>query len=69
MVKIRMTGTKDELEHALSLLRIAVGTHIYSESGYYRNRGATEYYRVYLECEFDKDGYKRIPDRWHTIIK
>ncbi len=54
MVKIRMTGTKDELDRALSQIRIAEGMHIFSESDYYKNRGATEYYRVYLECEFNK---------------
>ena len=69
MVKIRMTGTKYELERALSQFREAEGIHIYSESDYYKNRGATEYYRKYLECEFDNDEYKRIPDRRLTSIQ
>ena len=58
MVKIRVTGTKNELDCVLSLLREAEGIHIYSESDYYKNRGVTEYYRVYLEGEFLKEDHK-----------
>ncbi len=49
MIKIRLEGTLDELAEALPRLRDTY--HILSESKPYKNRGQSEYYRLYVDAE------------------
>ena len=53
MVKVRITGTKKDIEDAVVFLRTLEATSITSESELYKNRGRSDCYRVYLECEFN----------------
>ena len=53
MIKVRITGTKKDIEDAVVLLRTLEATSITSESKLYENRGRSDRYRVYLECEFN----------------
>ena len=49
MVKVRLEGTKEDLEEFLVGFRPAY--KILSESAPYANRGASKYMRVYLDVE------------------
>ena len=49
MVKIRLHGTLEELEVAKQTVESVF--HVLSESSPYKDRGKTEYYRIYLDCE------------------
>ena len=49
MIKIRLHGTKDEIDKAISYLELVMG--FYSVSGYYKDRGNSQYYRVYIDGE------------------
>lgn len=54
MVKIRLHGTLDELEQATEIVREQF--KVLSESEPYKDRGKTEYYRVYMDCEVKLHG-------------
>lgn len=49
MIKVRLHGTKDEIDKAISYLELVMG--FYSVSGYYKDRGNSQYYRVYIDGE------------------
>ncbi len=49
MIKIRLSGTRDELAEALPVLRDAY--NVLSESRLYKDRGQSQYYRLYAEVE------------------
>ena len=49
MVKIRLHGTREEIIKAVEVLK--KDFNVLSESEPYKDRGKTEYYRCYLDCE------------------
>ena len=49
MVKIRLHGTREEIEIATSFIRSQFD--VLSESEPYADRGKSVYYRTYLDCE------------------
>ncbi len=49
MIKIRLQGTKPEIDKTISYLELVM--ELYSVSGYYKDRGNSQYYRVYVEAE------------------
>ena len=49
VIKIRLHGTKSEIDKAISYLELVMG--FYSVSGYYKDRGNSQYYRVYIDGE------------------
>ena len=49
MIKIRLHGTLEEIELAISLIHSQF--NILSESAPYADRGKSVYYRCYLDCE------------------
>lgn len=49
MIKVRLEGTKEELEDFLAGFR--PGYKILNESAPYANRGASKYVRIYLDVE------------------
>ena len=49
MIKIRLHGTKEEIEKAISYLVLVA--NLRSVSGYYKDRGNSQYYRVYVDAE------------------
>lgn len=49
MIKVRVEGTKEELEEFLAGFR--PGYKILNESAPYANRGASKYVRIYLDVE------------------
>ena len=54
MVKVRLHGTLDELKQAQELVRSQF--EVLSESEPYKDRGKTECYRVYMDCEVKSHG-------------
>lgn len=51
MVKIRLHGTKEDIEKSREVLKN--NFDILSESGLYKDRNSL-YYRMYLDCEIKK---------------
>ena len=51
MIKIRLHGTKAEIEKAKAELRVLF--HVLYESEPYKDRGKSQYYRCYMDCEVD----------------
>lgn len=49
MIKIRLHGTKDEIDKTISYLALVMD--FYSVSGYYKDRGNSQYQRVYIDAE------------------
>ena len=49
VIKIRLHGTKPEIDKTISYLELVM--ELYSVSGYYKDRGNSQYYRVYVEAE------------------
>lgn len=49
MVKIRLHGTLEEIECATEVIQEQF--HILSLSAPYKDRGNSQYYRVYADCE------------------
>ena len=49
MIKIRLSGTRDELAEALPVLRDAY--NVLSESKIYKDREPSQYYRLYVDVE------------------
>jgi len=49
MIKVRLHGTKEEIEKAISYLELVA--NLLSVSGYYKDRGNSQYYRVYVDAE------------------
>ena len=49
MVKIRLHGTLEEVEYAMSFIRSQF--NVLSESAPYKDRGNSQYYRTYMDCE------------------
>lgn len=56
MVRIRLSGTLEEIEKAKKSIENAL--EVLSVSKPYRDRGKTELWRVYLECEVKDEGSK-----------
>lgn len=52
MVKIRLHGTLEEINEAKQHMESVF--KVLSESATYKDRGKTEYYRIYLDCEIKK---------------
>lgn len=53
MVKIRLHGTLEEIEETALILREQFD--VLSESEPYADRGKSEYFRLYLDCEIKSD--------------
>ncbi len=51
MIKIRLHGTKDEIDNALTQLKTLPSIKILSESEPYADRGNSAYSRVYVDAE------------------
>ena len=51
MIKIRLHGPKDEIDNALTQLKMLPSIKILSESEPYADRGNSEYSRVYVDAE------------------
>ena len=49
MIKIRLHGTKDEIQKTIAYLDLVA--NLLSVSGYYKDRGQSQYYRVYVDAE------------------
>jgi hypothetical protein len=49
VIKIRLWGTREELAEALPILRDSY--NVLSVSQLHRDRGESEYYRLYVEAE------------------
>ena len=56
MVKIRLNGTLEEIEKAKRSIENTF--EVLSVSKPYKDRGNTELWRVYLECEVKDEGSK-----------
>lgn len=52
MIKIRLHGTLEEIEKTTKVIREQF--HVLSESEPYADRGKSEYYRCYMDCEINK---------------
>ena len=55
MIKIRLHGTMEEIELAISAIHIQFD--VMSESELYADRGKNQYYRCYMDCK-TKDANK-----------
>ena len=49
MIKIRLHGTLDELKKAV--VELEETFIVLAESEPYKDRGISEYYRIYVDCE------------------
>ena len=56
MIKIRVHGVLEEVEATVERMREQFV--ILSESEPHKDRGRSEYYRVYLDCELKQKGVK-----------
>lgn len=54
MIKIRLHGLESELKEYTERLRQDKGVKILSESSIYKDRGKSEYVRLYLDVELKK---------------
>lgn len=54
MIKIRLHGTKEEIENALAQLKLLPTMKILSESAPCADRGSSAYSRVYLDAELTR---------------
>jgi hypothetical protein len=54
MIKLRLHGLESELKEYTERLKQDKGVKILSESDVYKDRGKSEYVRVYLDLEMKK---------------
>lgn len=57
MVKIRLHGTLEELQSAQKVIRSQFT--VLSETAPYKDRGNTEYHRIYMDCEVKNHGKEK----------
>ncbi len=48
MIKIRLHGTKEEIERTKEIIKQKF--EILNISGLYKDRGGNSYYRIYIDC-------------------